>query len=125
MPPTTLTDAFFEGMESSLGGLDVAETLPPACYTDAAFYEFEKEALFNHEWLCVGREDWVKAPGDYFTTQIIGEPIVVARARDGVVRAMSSVCQHRAMLVAEGQGQRARRSSAPTTTGSTASTGGW
>ena len=46
----------------------------------------------------------MKAPGDYFTTQIIGEPIVVARARDGVVRAMSSVCQHRAMLVAEGKG---------------------
>ena len=104
MPPTVLTDAFFAGMETSLGGLDVAETLPPACYTDAAFYEFEKEALFNHEWLCVGREDWVKEPGDYFTTQIIGEPIVVAQARDGVVRAMSSVCQHRAMLVAEGKG---------------------
>ncbi|HEX3406021.1 MAG TPA: SRPBCC family protein [Caulobacteraceae bacterium] len=99
-----LNDAFFEGMQSSLGGLDVAETLPPACYTDAAFYEFEKEALFNHEWLCVGREDWVKEPGDYFTTQIIGEPIVVSRARDGVVRAMSAVCQHRAMLVAEGKG---------------------
>jgi phenylpropionate dioxygenase-like ring-hydroxylating dioxygenase large terminal subunit len=104
VPPTLLNDAFFEGLESSLGGLDVAETLPPACYTDAGFYEFEKEALFNHEWLCVGREDWVKEPGDYFTTQIIGEPIVVARARDGVVRAMSSVCQHRAMLVAEGKG---------------------
>ncbi|HEY1427410.1 MAG TPA: aromatic ring-hydroxylating dioxygenase subunit alpha, partial [Caulobacteraceae bacterium] len=104
MPPTVLTDAFFEGMESSLGGLDVAETLAPACYTDSGFYEFEKEALFNHEWLCIGREDWVKEPGDYFTTQIIGEPIVVARARDGVVRAMSSVCQHRAMLVAEGKG---------------------
>jgi len=104
VPPTPLTDAFFDGFGSSLGGLDVAETLPPACYTDAAFYEFEKEALFYHEWLCVGREDWVKEPGDYFTTQIIGEPIVVARARDGVVRAMSSVCQHRAMLVAEGKG---------------------
>jgi nitrite reductase/ring-hydroxylating ferredoxin subunit len=104
VPADVLTDAFFDSFESSLGGLDVAETLPPACYTDAAFYELEKEALFNHEWLCVGREDWVKAPGDYFTTQIVGEPIVVARARDGVVRAMSAVCQHRAMLVAEGKG---------------------
>ncbi|MFI4933735.1 MAG: aromatic ring-hydroxylating dioxygenase subunit alpha [Caulobacterales bacterium] len=104
MPANILTDAFFDSFETSLRGLDAAETLPPACYTDAAFYEFEKEALFNHEWLCVGREDWVKEPGDYFTTQIIGEPIVVARARDGVVRAMSSVCQHRAMLVAEGKG---------------------
>jgi phenylpropionate dioxygenase-like ring-hydroxylating dioxygenase large terminal subunit len=104
MPPVVLNDAFFASLGSSAVGLDRAETLPPACYTDAAFYEFEKEALFNHEWLCVGREDWVKAPGDYFTTNIVGEPIVVARARDGVVRAMSSVCQHRAMLVAEGKG---------------------
>jgi len=104
MPAEILTDAFFDSFDTSLLGLDAAETLPPACYTDASFYEFEKEALFNHEWLCVGRADWVKQPGDYFTTQIVGEPIVVAHARDGVIRAMSSVCQHRAMLVAEGKG---------------------
>ena len=87
MPPELLTDGFLDSFETSLGGLDVAETLPPACYTDPSFYEFEKEALFNHEWLCVGRESWVKDAGDYFTTQIIGEPIVVARGRDNVVRA--------------------------------------
>jgi phenylpropionate dioxygenase-like ring-hydroxylating dioxygenase large terminal subunit len=104
MPAEILTDAFFDSFDTSLLGLDTAETLPPACYTDASFYEFEKEALFNHEWLCVGRSDWVKQPGDYFTTQIVGEPIVVSHARDGVIRAMSSVCQHRAMLVAEGKG---------------------
>ena len=99
-----LSDAFFESLSSSAIGLDRAETLPPACYTDAGFYEFEKEALFNHEWLCVGRESWVSEPGDYFTTRIIGEPIVVVRTREGEIRAMSSVCQHRAMLVAEGRG---------------------
>jgi phenylpropionate dioxygenase-like ring-hydroxylating dioxygenase large terminal subunit len=99
-----LNDAFFDSLASSAVGLDRAETLPPACYTDAAFYEFEKEALFNHEWLCVGRESWVKDPGDYFTTRIIGEPIVVARTRQGALTAMSAVCQHRAMLVAEGRG---------------------
>ena len=40
--PELLTDGFFDSFETSLGGLDVAETLPPACYTDASFYEFEK-----------------------------------------------------------------------------------
>jgi len=104
MPATVLSDAFFQSLETSAVGLDRAETLPPECYTDQAFYAFEKQALFDREWLCLGREDWVKEPGDYFTTQIVGEPIVVARGRDGVVRAMSSVCQHRAMLVAEGKG---------------------
>ncbi len=104
MPAQILNDAFFDSFDSSVGGLDRTETLPPACYTDPGFYELEKEALFDREWLCVGREDWVKEPGDYFTTHIVGEPIVVSRARDGVIRAMSSVCQHRAMLVAEGKG---------------------
>ncbi len=78
--------------------------LPPACYTDPAFFEFEKEAIFTKEWLCVGRQEWIEKPGDFFTATHMGEPIVVVKGRDGVVRAMSTVCQHRAMLVAEGHG---------------------
>jgi phenylpropionate dioxygenase-like ring-hydroxylating dioxygenase large terminal subunit len=104
MSSAVLTDAFFQSLDTSILSLDRAETLPPACYVDREFYEFEKEALFDREWLCVGREDWAAAPGDYFTTHITGEPILVARARDGVLRAMSAVCQHRGMLVAEGRG---------------------
>ncbi len=99
-----LDDAFIASLQSSVRDLGDAESLPPLCYTDAAFYAFEKEAVFNHEWLCVGREDWVLQPGDYFTTSIIGEPVVVARTRQGDIKAMSSVCQHRGMLVAEGSG---------------------
>jgi nitrite reductase/ring-hydroxylating ferredoxin subunit len=98
------SDGFFDSLSSSVLAVDEAEMLPPACYTDQAFYEFEKDALFAKEWLCVGRQEWVAKPGDYFTATHMGEPIVVARGRDGVVRAMSSVCQHRAMLVAEGHG---------------------
>ena len=99
-----IAEAFIRSLESSTRDLAEAETLPPRCYTDAAFYEFEKEALFHHEWLCVGRESWVADPGAYFTTRIVGEPIVVARDLAGTIRAMSAVCQHRAMLVAEGHG---------------------
>jgi len=98
------TDEFFKGLDSSVVPLDSAETLPPACYTSPEFFEFEKEALFNHEWLCVGRESWALNPGDYFTTSIIGEPILVVRNKEGRLKAISSVCQHRAMLVAEGHG---------------------
>jgi len=95
---------FIASLSSSDLDLADAETLPPECYVSADFYEFEKEALFYHEWLCAGRESWVPNPGDYFTTHIAGEPIVVARGRDGKINAMSSVCKHRAMLVAEGAG---------------------
>ena len=102
--PITITEEFIRSLATSRQDVLEAETLPPECYTDANFYEFEKDALFTHDWLCVGREEWVKEPGDYFTTSTVNEPIVVARNRKGEIKAMSSVCQHRAMLVAEGSG---------------------
>ncbi len=98
------TDIFFESLSSSAVEVDRAQMLPPACYTDSAFFEFEKEAIFAKEWLCVGRQEWVAKPGDFFTAMHMGEPIVIVRGRDDIVRAMSTVCQHRAMLVAEGRG---------------------
>lgn len=104
MNPSIFNDRFFADLDSSTLDVGSAETLPPECYVDAAFYEFEKEAAFNHEWLCTGRESWVSQPGDYYTTSIIGEPVVVARTLKGEIKAMSAVCQHRAMLVAEGSG---------------------
>lgn len=97
-------DAFFNGLSSSTGDINAAETLPPECYVDADFYEFEKDAVFAREWLCVGREDWLKETGDFFNTIIADEPIVVSKTQDGTIHAMSSVCQHRAMLVSEGRG---------------------
>ncbi|TWI66575.1 phenylpropionate dioxygenase-like ring-hydroxylating dioxygenase large terminal subunit [Pseudoduganella lurida] len=96
--------AFFDALNTSALAVEQANTLPPLCYTDAAFYEFEKEAVFNHEWLCVGRASWVAKPGDFFSTEIIGEPLLIARNAKNEIKAMSAVCQHRAMLVAEGAG---------------------
>ncbi|HEY2177073.1 MAG TPA: SRPBCC family protein [Caulobacteraceae bacterium] len=104
MGANLLNDAFFASLDSSDGDIATACTLPPPCYTSDDFYRFEQEALFNHEWLCVGREAQLKEPGDYFTTRIIGEPLLITRNRAGEIRAMSAVCQHRAMLVAEGAG---------------------
>lgn len=99
-----LNDAFFASLDSSIGDVNEAQMLPPACYVSEEVFEFEKSAIFDHEWLCVGRESWAANPGDFFTSTHINEPIVVTRGRDGVLRAFSNVCQHRAMLVAEGHG---------------------
>src|SRR5882757_1673361 len=99
-----LTFGFFAGMGSSVKNVNEAQMLAPACYIDPGFYEFEKDAIFAREWLCVGRVSYIANPGDFFTTTHMGEPIVVVKGRDGIIRAMSTVCQHRAMLVAEGHG---------------------
>jgi phenylpropionate dioxygenase-like ring-hydroxylating dioxygenase large terminal subunit len=105
MRNSILNEQLFASFEASIRDVNSAEMLPPVCYTDAGFYDFEKQAIFDREWLCVGRESWALEPGEFFTTTHAGEPIVVVRNRQGVLKAFSTVCQHRAMLVAEGHGR--------------------
>ena len=83
-----------------------ASTLPPRCYTDPNFYAREVERIFRREWLSVGRVEQVAQAGDYFTVDLLDEPLVVVRDRNGTIRVMSRVCRHRSMPVVEGTGNR-------------------
>jgi phenylpropionate dioxygenase-like ring-hydroxylating dioxygenase large terminal subunit len=56
--------------------------------------------VFSRSWLGVGRADQVANPGDYFTHEILGEPIILTKDKAGTIRAMSNVCPHRWMRVA-------------------------
>lgn len=91
-------------LEASISDVSAAYTLPPSLYTSPEVLGAEKEALFMREWLAVGRAERIPNSGDWFTVDIMDEPIVVVRDKDGSVRAMSAVCQHRAMQVCEGEG---------------------
>lgn len=78
--------------------------LPPHYYTSPAILELEKEKLFFKDWLVVGRvEEWPN-PGDYRAFELVGEPIVVCRNKDGQLNAFSNVCRHRGVAVAIGEG---------------------
>lgn len=101
---TLFTNEMLASFDDSIADVSKAATLPPELYTDAEFLDFESETLFMKEWLCVGRAERIPEVGDWFTTNIVGEPIIVARDKQGSVQAMSAVCQHRAMQVCEGQG---------------------
>lgn len=81
-----------------------ARAMPKSVYTSDAFLDLEKRHIFAREWLCAGRADALPDPGDYLTMEISGEPIVVLRDRDGVLRAMSNVCRHRMSRLLEGRG---------------------
>lgn len=88
-----------EDLEASARAVTDAVTLPPACYTDPTFYEFESEAIFYREWLCVGREEQVVDVGDWFSITVVDEPVVVVRADVDRIVAMSAVCRHRSMII--------------------------
>ena len=101
---TAMTKELLASLDASSQGVGEAVTLPPALYTSEEVLEFEREAIYAKEWLCVGRAERIPEAGDWFTVTIAREPIIVVRDKEGGIRAMSAVCQHRAMQVCEGQG---------------------
>jgi phenylpropionate dioxygenase-like ring-hydroxylating dioxygenase large terminal subunit len=74
-------------------------------YTDSAWAAREQQLLFREHPLLMGFSSEWAAPGAFRTDDLAGVPILIARARDGRLRAFLNVCRHRGAKVAEGCGQ--------------------
>jgi len=78
-------------------------------YTDPALFELEMERLFGRSWLYVGHASQVPSPGDFITTDLGRQPVIMVRHPDGAVRVLFNRCTHRGVkLVAERSGNRSR-----------------
>ncbi len=107
--PSRLTEFLAQTqLEGAAAPLPEAWTLPPAAYTLPAIFQMEAARLFHGGWICVAREEQLGAPGDYLCADVVGQPVVVVRDKAGELRAMSSICLHRAMPVVEGSGHATR-----------------
>ena len=100
-----LVDAdVLDSMKSSIVDVSDGRYMPPYVYASEEWFEFEKAAVYDRSWLCVGRLDLLRQPGDYYTVTINDDPLMVVMDDEGQVRVMSSVCQHRGHLLAEDSG---------------------
>src|SRR5262249_15202927 len=91
--------------------LDRARTIPSSWYFDPEIYAAECRAVFGGTWQMTGRVSQFAAAGCFLTTEIAGEPILIVRDSDSVLRAFFNVCRHRAarvMCEAAGQATRLR-----------------
>ena len=79
--------------------LDRASTIPSSWYTDNRIFELEKEQVFSQSWQVAARADQLTKAGDYVTTDIADEPIVVVRGSDNQIRAFFNACRHHAAAV--------------------------
>jgi phenylpropionate dioxygenase-like ring-hydroxylating dioxygenase large terminal subunit len=77
-------------------------------FWDEALYRLELERIFTRCWLFLAHESQVAQPGEYFTTWMGDEPIIVARDRDHQVRAMINSCRHRGNSVCRADAGQAR-----------------
>jgi choline monooxygenase len=83
-----------------------AWTLPAELYFDPALAGEERDRIFASTWQVVGHHDQIAKPGDYFTTELVGEPLLIVRGADDCLRAFYNVCRHRAGPAAQGCGSR-------------------
>ncbi|MDI9219701.1 aromatic ring-hydroxylating dioxygenase subunit alpha [Pantoea sp. EA-12] len=82
-----------------------AETLPPEAYNSDSFFRLEEDKVFRQDWLFVGHESQIAAVNDYFTLDIVGEPLLILRNEEGIA-VFSNVCLHRWAPIAQGSGNR-------------------
>jgi phenylpropionate dioxygenase-like ring-hydroxylating dioxygenase large terminal subunit len=64
-------------------------------YTDPAVFGQELARIFRRAWLWLGHESQLRRPGDYFTTRMGMERVIVARHGDGRIHAFHNRCTHR------------------------------
>ena len=82
--------------------------MPGEFYTSPDQFDHEARTVLRSGWHCLGRLDEIPEPGDFFTVQLLNEPLLIVRGDEGDVRVLANVCRHRGMPLAEGRGNAKR-----------------
>jgi phenylpropionate dioxygenase-like ring-hydroxylating dioxygenase large terminal subunit len=91
--------------EAAARPLSRATTLPAQAYTSEDFFTWELDYLLRPGWQCLAHVSQIPEPGDFLNLDLLGEPLIVVRAKDDSIRVLSRVCPHRSMdIMPEGFG---------------------
>lgn len=70
-------------------------------YTDEQIFELELKRIFEQDWVFLCHESQFPNPGDYFSTFIGRQPVLVIRDKEGSVNGFINACAHRGALLTE------------------------
>ena len=96
-----MRDSVKEIIESYNPDAPLAEayTIPAPWYVDQRLFDLERRTVFSGSWQMVGRAEQLSEPGQYITREIAGEPILIIRGADRILRGLYNVCRHHAAAV--------------------------
>jgi len=74
-------------------------------YTDPELFQLEMDRIYGHAWIYVGHESQVPKVGDYHTTRIGDQDVIMVRSADQKVHVLYNRCPHKgAQLVGDADG---------------------
>ncbi|MGY4721554.1 benzoate 1,2-dioxygenase large subunit [Naumannella cuiyingiana] len=68
-------------------------------FTDEELFELEMTYIFEGNWIFLAHESQVPEAGDYYTTSIGRQPIVITRSKDGTLNCLINACTHRGAML--------------------------
>ena len=78
-----------------------AKTLPQRYFTSPEIFAEEQERIFTRTWICVGHENQLAHPGDYFVQKVAGESLIFTRDQNRQVHGYYNLCRHRGTRLCE------------------------
>ena len=69
-------------------------------YTSPEVWRAEMRHLFRNAWVFVGHDSQTPQKGDYFTTQVGDQPVIMVRHSDGEIKVLYNRCPHKGTKIA-------------------------
>lgn len=98
----------YRGDKSAVAALVRETEVHRDLYIDPELFELEMRHLFVNTWNYVGHDSQVPNEGDYVSTTIGTQPVIMVRSGDGVVRVFYNRCPHKGTRLTEGCGNTGR-----------------
>ena len=70
-------------------------------FSAKAIFDEELEKIFTRAWLFVGHESLIPNPGDFFTSRMGAESVILARDKKQQIHVFLNSCRHRGMKVCQ------------------------
>ena len=68
-------------------------------FTDEEIFELEMKHIFEGNWIYLAHEAQIPEIGDYFTTYIGRQPVVITRDKQGELNCIINACAHRGAML--------------------------
>lgn len=85
-----------------------AGTIEASAYVDPDIYQLELDTIFRRSWLFLAHETQIRDAGDFLSTYMGEDPVVVVRQKDGGVKAFLNQCRHRGMRLCRSDAGKAK-----------------